>query len=259
VVFWCQFDGVAQPVESLLTTRQIQELLRVDRITVYRMLKDGRLRGFKVGGQWRFPRREIESWLQEQQARPDSAPALSWATENPAQLSQALPLSCIGAIQTLCAEAMDVAVIATNLDGIPVSGISNSCDFCSAILATAEGQRRCSATWKNADDGQVHNCHAGLFCIGVPFRVGAAKVAIVATCQFAEEGWQADLPALANDLGLKAEELAATLGSVRLVRDQSLDRISRCVKRMADTFSQIGQERLELLGRLRHIAQVSTI
>jgi excisionase family DNA binding protein len=52
-------------VDDLLTTRRLQELLRVDRITIYRMLNDGRLRGFKVGGQWRFSRRKIEAWLEE--------------------------------------------------------------------------------------------------------------------------------------------------------------------------------------------------
>lgn len=47
-------------MDDLLTTRQLQDLLRVDRITIYRMLNDGRLRGFKVGGQWRFSPREVE-------------------------------------------------------------------------------------------------------------------------------------------------------------------------------------------------------
>ncbi|MCA9947998.1 MAG: helix-turn-helix domain-containing protein, partial [Anaerolineales bacterium] len=38
-------------MEDLLTTRQVQELLQVDRTTVYRMRKDGRLTGVKVGQQ----------------------------------------------------------------------------------------------------------------------------------------------------------------------------------------------------------------
>ena len=59
------------PTGDLLTTRQLQELLQVDRVTIYRMLSDGRLTGFKVGGQWRFSRHEIEKWLQEQRATPD--------------------------------------------------------------------------------------------------------------------------------------------------------------------------------------------
>ena len=50
-------------MDDLLTTRQLQDLLQVDRITIYRMLHDGRLRGFKVGGQWRFSRTAIRSWI----------------------------------------------------------------------------------------------------------------------------------------------------------------------------------------------------
>ena len=51
-------------MNELLTTRQVQETLKVDRTTIYRMLKDGRLNGVKVGSQWRFPRLEIEAVLQ---------------------------------------------------------------------------------------------------------------------------------------------------------------------------------------------------
>ena len=32
---------------DLLTTRQVQDILKVDRITIYRMLQDGRLKGVK--------------------------------------------------------------------------------------------------------------------------------------------------------------------------------------------------------------------
>ena len=50
-------------MEDLLTTREVQELLHVDRITVYRMLSDGRLKGVKIGQQWRFPAREVDRLL----------------------------------------------------------------------------------------------------------------------------------------------------------------------------------------------------
>ena len=236
-------------MDDLLTTKQLQELLQVDRITIYRMLGDGRLRGFKVGGQWRFSRHEIEGWLQEQVTLGD-------VRQSPSGI---LPLSCVNAIQGICAEALDVAAVTVDLDGTPLTDVSNSCDFCRVILATPEGRRRCSAAWKSAVDGQVRACHAGLWCVGVPIRIGSERAAIAATCQLAEASWQPDLAALARDLGLRVEELEPTLGSVRRVQDGSLARVSRFVKRMADTFSEIGQERLELLGRLRHIAQVSSI
>ena len=46
-----------------LTTRQIQEILQVDRTTIYRMADSGRIPAVKIGNQWRFPQVEVENWL----------------------------------------------------------------------------------------------------------------------------------------------------------------------------------------------------
>ena len=55
-------------MEELLTTKQVLDILQVDRTTIYRMLKDGRLSGVKVGQQWRFPRSEVEDLLYHNEA-----------------------------------------------------------------------------------------------------------------------------------------------------------------------------------------------
>jgi excisionase family DNA binding protein len=49
--------------EQLLTVEQVAEYLNVDKFTVYRLLADKKLPGFKVGNQWRFKRSMVESWL----------------------------------------------------------------------------------------------------------------------------------------------------------------------------------------------------
>ena len=49
---------VEQP-RRLLTARQVQDVLHIDRSTVYRMAEDGRIPAIKVGKQWRFPSDEI--------------------------------------------------------------------------------------------------------------------------------------------------------------------------------------------------------
>ncbi len=49
--------------ETLLTLEQVAEYLNVDRCTVYRLLAVRELTGFKVGNQWRFKKRMIETWL----------------------------------------------------------------------------------------------------------------------------------------------------------------------------------------------------
>lgn len=49
--------------EELLTIQEVAAYLQVDRYTVYRLLAKKKLPAFKVGNQWRFKRRMIESWL----------------------------------------------------------------------------------------------------------------------------------------------------------------------------------------------------
>jgi hypothetical protein len=64
---------------------------------------------------------------------------------------------------------------------------------------------------------------------------------------------------MAADLGLAEAELQAAIRSVRLIPDDSLLRVCRLLRRVADTFSEIGQERVSLLGRLEKIAEMSKI
>jgi ligand-binding sensor protein len=177
-----------------------------------------------------------------------------------------LPLSCVQAIQGVCAEALDVAAVTTGLDGVPLTGVSNSCDYCTLILSTHEGRRRCGEAWLRALGGELHPCHAGLLCASAAIEIHASRVAIVSSCQFVAQpptqpgqAWQTRVSTLAEELGLAEIELRATMDSVRGVTEVTLGRIPTLVQRMADTFSEIGEERLALLGRLQHISEMSRI
>ena len=50
-------------MSTLLTAKDVQEILLVDRSTVYRMAEDGRIPAVKVGRQWRFDSAEIHTLL----------------------------------------------------------------------------------------------------------------------------------------------------------------------------------------------------
>ncbi len=260
-------------MEDLLTTKQLQDLLKVDRITIYRMLGDGRLTGFKVGGQWRFSRKQIESWLQGQQGGhpPVDEPQLPPA--------QPLPLPCVEAIQAVYAEALEVAAVTTDLDGLPLTQVSGCCTFCSLILSTDEGRRRCAASWRlengtpaaaqsqpGGEPPALRRCHAGLLCATAPIHVGGQWLANVATCQFVAEtqaraagGWQAGLPRLAAGLGLAESTLRAAAGSVPVWRQERLPRIPYLLRRVAETLGEIGQERARMVDRLQRIAEMTNL
>jgi excisionase family DNA binding protein len=246
--------GTTQAVDDLLTTKQLQDLLKIDRITIYRMLGDGRLRGFKVGGQWRFPRREIEAWLDGQQGAPGRGPTAS-SVEGGALPS--LSPSCTQAIQAVCAEALEAAVVVTDPQGLPLTTISNSCAFCDLVLSGDEGRRRCAAAWIN--QGHAQPCHAGLLCFAMPVTVGDEEVASIACCQFVTGPWPVDLDRLARELGLEVVALQAAMPSVKTADEGQLPRMERLLERAASALCAVGQERARVRARLSQIAEMTNL
>jgi excisionase family DNA binding protein len=51
--------------EDILTIRDVAEYLKVTEKTVYGLAQKGKIPGFKVGGQWRFKREDIDQWLED--------------------------------------------------------------------------------------------------------------------------------------------------------------------------------------------------
>jgi excisionase family DNA binding protein len=251
--------------DALLTTRQLQDLLQVDRITIYRMLSDGRLRGFKVGGQWRFPRQTIERWLREQQADL-GVPEPPAATADLQPSPETLPLSCVQAIQAIFAEALGVGTVTTAVDGTPLTPVAHSCEFCNLILSADAGRGRCIGSWQAAaatgDTPRPATCHAGLCYVWGRIEVRGALVAATYAGQFldapAEGGeWPARLAELAAVTGIDGHKLRQALAHVPVLDEARLLQVPHLLQRVAATFSEIGEERLNLLGRLRRIAEMT--
>lgn len=48
---------------QILTPREAAEYLGLHLITIYRLIKKGRLPAFRIGGQWRFKKDLLESWI----------------------------------------------------------------------------------------------------------------------------------------------------------------------------------------------------
>jgi nitrogen PTS system EIIA component len=52
--------------DDILTIKQLSEYLMVSEKTIYRMLEKAILPALRVGGQWRFRRRDIDAWIDNQ-------------------------------------------------------------------------------------------------------------------------------------------------------------------------------------------------
>ena len=48
---------------SILNLDETAELLRVSNQTIYNMIKEGRLKAYKIGREWRFMKKDIESFI----------------------------------------------------------------------------------------------------------------------------------------------------------------------------------------------------
>lgn len=53
---------------DIFTIKELSDHLRVHPTTIYRLLRQGRLPGFRVGSNWRFNRTAIEQWERMQAA-----------------------------------------------------------------------------------------------------------------------------------------------------------------------------------------------
>jgi len=53
------------PPSKYLTVAELSEYLQIHRTTIYRMLREGRLPGFRIGSDWRFSREAIDEWVRD--------------------------------------------------------------------------------------------------------------------------------------------------------------------------------------------------
>ena len=66
----CHAGAVLQILQSVsstyLTLREVAELLKLSEKTIYRLVQQGKIPAFKVGGSWRFRSSDIEAWIEGQ-------------------------------------------------------------------------------------------------------------------------------------------------------------------------------------------------
>ena len=256
-------------MNELLTTKQVQEMLRVDRTTIYRMLKDGRLHGVKVGSQWRFQATEINAILYGTPAAPPISLPQGGITTEPLPKAEPSPIICLQAVQDVSAEMVGIGAIITDNDGLPVSNISNSCYFCDLIRSTESGQQACANSW-NALSHQVAinpkftTCHAGLQIVRARIEVNSVTTSIFVAGQFytamPETAVQQQyIKQLADTHGINAAALDEAIYDIPILSPAKQGKLMEWLKKLANTFSVIGQERAEMIERFRRIISISDL
>ncbi len=78
------------PDETFLTTDEVLAYLQVNRTTVYRLIKAGKIPAVKVGRQWRFRKTDIDAWLERERSH-RVPPVLSSPTPAPSAKPEGRP------------------------------------------------------------------------------------------------------------------------------------------------------------------------
>ena len=258
-----QIQGKETMVTSFLTTRQLQEILQVDRTTIYRMAESGRIPGMKVGNQWRFPRTQIEAWLKTQSPAATVDVAVPAGNGKTAQgMGDLLPMECVQLIQDTFADTLGVMILITDLDGNPITEPSNPCGLFVAMEKSPNAHKRCLQLW--ADLARAPSLqptftrsHLGLMCARGLIRVGAELKGMLVVGGIAPADWpprEAELQRIAQDLDVDPDLIRREANEVFVVEPNEQKRILGTVQRIADIMAHIATERSALYARLQNVA-----
>lgn len=254
---------------TLLTAKDVQKLLQVDRSTVYRMAEDGRLPAIKVGKQWRFPADRLQEQLGHQvpvivDQQDDGQKNSLESPETDSGLAALIPLECVQMIQDSHAELLGVMLVITDLEGTPVTKPSNPCALFAAVMKQPFAVERCIRSWH--DLGQslnieptFHTSHLGLLCTRGLIRVGKELPGMVVAGCIAPDNWppsEDQLVTMARDFGVEPQILADRVGQIYYLNARERATVLSSVQRVANIVAHIIQERLTLLGRVEETANL---
>lgn len=263
---------------DLLTTREIQETLQVDRTTIYRMVESGQLPAIRVGKQWRFARADLERWLRTRSAPGAAAaaaqPAAAAAPGAPggapkpaASLVELLPLAGIQLIQDAFAELLGVMLLVTDMEGRPATRPSNPCGLYDAVMGSGEAVARCIQNWQRMAGALTFEpkfapSDLGLLCARGLIRLGNELTGMVFLGGIAPENWPPDATetaTIAAHFGVAPECIQANLEAVYRLDRPARDRALGFVQRFADSISYMLEDRNTLVTRLQTIASLTLL
>ena len=255
---------------EMLTAKEMESLLQVDRSTIYRMAEAGRLPAIKVGKQWRFPSEEVDKWMGSQITTDKPATARkppSTQDDHEADLKDILPLECVQLIQDTFAELLGVMLVVTDMNGSPITEPSKSCGLFEAVRKEPQALERCIQSWHDLAttiDLEPKFCKSslGLLCSRAMIRVGSELKGMVIGGCVAPESWppsQKEISQMALKFGVPKAVIRSEISEVYFLTLEQQQQVLNHIQRIANIIAHIVEERRSLVGRLAAIANLTTI
>jgi len=245
----------------MLTAKEMQDLLQVDRSSIYRMAEAGRLPAVKVGKQWRFPDDQINYWLSSQAALPTlPAPTTAKPAPEPSgenSFAGLLPLACVQLIQDTFAAALGVMVVITDIEGKPVTQFSHPCGLFNVVNQTPGALQKCVESWHKLGqtlelEPKFTPSHLGLLCARALVRVGTELKGMVVVGGIAPEHWPPSaetVQAIATEFGVQPEVMIPHLAEVFYLNKAEQIKVLTLLQQIANVVAHIINERTTLLKK----------
>ena len=249
---------------TLLTTKEVQDLFKVDKSTIYRMAEDGRIPAVKVGRQWRFPSDQLDNLLGG--AVPTSvAPSPSAPPAGELALEAVLPAETAQMVADLAAGLFDVMAVVMDMEGKSLSTVSNPCGYFSAVFEGTDAADRCADSWRQLGqeidlEPRFLPSHLGFLCARSFIRHGHRLVGMLIVGGVAPPTWppsNADIAAVALETSVDEETIRAHLNEVFWIDEPHQKWITRNLSRMSDLLSQLAEGRARLINKLERIAALA--
>ncbi len=248
---------------NFLTSQEMQDLISVDRSTVYRMAEDGRLPAVKVGRQWRFPADRVAA--QFGLSEPTVAAAATGPTPSdvgPADLARLLQPEVAQSVADLMGELFGVMVVITDMEGVPITAVANPCGYYAAIADQPGAVEACLSQWRLfAEEPHVAprwvRTHLGFLCARTFVWVDLKPVGMIVVGGVSPTAWPPApefVGAIADEVGVPPAVLHDAVDETfRLDLDEQR-RVLRLLPQMGDLVSQLAAARSRLNDRTEPLA-----
>jgi excisionase family DNA binding protein len=237
----------------------MQDLINVDRSTVYRMAEDGRLPGVKVGRQWRFPTDRVREQLGLAPAATPPTPLRPIASSNGMAdrlgLDQLLLPEVAQSVADLMGDLFGVMAVITDMDGRPITAVANPCGYYAAIARRPGAVEACLQQWRLfAEEPHVAprfvRTHLGFLCARTFVWVDLKPVGMIVVGGVTPPVWppsQEEVEAIADEVGMPHRTLLDTVEETWHVDIVEQRRIVRLLPQMGDLVSQLASARSQLV------------
>jgi len=172
-------------------------------------------------------------------------------------------------IQDTLADIIQVGLVTTDVDGHPLTRMSNACQFCQLMASSPSGRQACIASWRRLGqlpEREPHflTCHAGLAYARARIEVSVSSVSSLVAGQFyasppdpQELAQRTEYLAAAHHLS--QEQLAAAAARLPVLDQRAQSRVGEWLSKIARAFEEIGRERQAFMNRLSRIAALSNL